>query len=123
MCINGLISRYEFLVSVGSRSAPVRTPRYAHLRKVIRVLRPVEQGSHFCAEPHAGLDFAIELARQIRGEEAPRLFELVLEYDPKPPFAAGTPELAGATLTERVRQIRGPALPPRKRQPCAPRSV
>jgi cyclohexyl-isocyanide hydratase len=27
----------------------------------------------------AGLDFAIELARQIRGEEAPRLFELVLE--------------------------------------------
>jgi cyclohexyl-isocyanide hydratase len=58
----------------------------------------------------AGLDFAIELARQIRGEEAPQLFELVLEYDPKPPFAAGTPELAGATLTERVRQIRGPAI-------------
>ena len=58
----------------------------------------------------AGLDFAIELARQIRGEEAPRLFELVLEYDPKPPFAPGTPELAGATLTERVRQIPGPAI-------------
>jgi cyclohexyl-isocyanide hydratase len=56
----------------------------------------------------AGLDFAIELA--IRGEAMPRLFELVLEYDPKPPFPAGTPELAGATLTDRVRQIRGPAI-------------
>jgi hypothetical protein len=49
----------------------------------------------------AGLEFAIELARQIRGEAAARHFERVLEYDPKPPFAAGTPELAGATLTER----------------------
>jgi cyclohexyl-isocyanide hydratase len=58
----------------------------------------------------AGLDFSFELARQLRREEAPRLFELVLEYDPKPPFAAGTPELAGAPLTDRVRQIRGPAI-------------
>lgn len=58
----------------------------------------------------AGLDFALEFARQLRGDEPPRLFELVLEYDPKPPFAAGTPELAGAPLTERVRQIRGPAI-------------
>jgi cyclohexyl-isocyanide hydratase len=54
----------------------------------------------------AGLDFSFELARQLRGEETPRLFELVLEYDPKPPFPAGTPELAGAPLTDRVRQIR-----------------
>ena len=58
----------------------------------------------------AGLDFSFELARQLCGDEAPRLFELVLEYDPKPPFAAGTPELAGASLTDRVRQIRGPAI-------------
>ena len=58
----------------------------------------------------AGLDFVIELARKIRGEEVARLFELVLEYDPKPPLNAGTPELAGAAMTDRVRQIRGPAI-------------
>ena len=58
----------------------------------------------------AGLDFAIELARQLRGDEAARLFELVLEYDPKPPFAAGTPQQAGSALSDRVRQIRGPAI-------------
>lgn len=48
----------------------------------------------------AGLDFAFELARQLRGETAARLFELVLEYDPKPPFATGTPDLAGPALTD-----------------------
>lgn len=58
----------------------------------------------------AGLDFGFELARQLRSDEAARLFELVLEYNPKPPFAAGTPEQAGAALSDRVRQIRGPVI-------------
>jgi cyclohexyl-isocyanide hydratase len=58
----------------------------------------------------AGLDFAIELARQLQGAETARLFELVLEYDPKPPFASGTPEQAGAAPSDRVREIRGPAI-------------
>jgi cyclohexyl-isocyanide hydratase len=34
----------------------------------------------------AGLDFSFELARQLRGAAAPRLFEPVLEYDPKRPL-------------------------------------
>jgi len=58
----------------------------------------------------AGIDFAIEFARQLRGDEAARLFELVLEYDPKPPLSAGTPELAGPGLTDRVLQIRSSVL-------------
>lgn len=76
--------------------------------KVDRVV--VDRNRVTAAGVTAGLDFALTLARQIRGEEAARLFELVLEYDPKPPFAAGTPELAGAPLTDRVRRIRGPAI-------------
>jgi cyclohexyl-isocyanide hydratase len=58
----------------------------------------------------AGLDFGLELARRMRGEDAARLIQLVLEYDPKPPLDAGSPEKAGAELTSRVRQIRGPAI-------------
>ena len=58
----------------------------------------------------AGIDFGFELARQLRGGETARLFELVLEYDPKPPFASGTPEQASVALTDRVRQIRSPAI-------------
>ncbi len=58
----------------------------------------------------AGLDFGLELARRIRDEETARTIQLVLEYDPKPPFSAGTPEQAGAALTDRVKQFRGPAI-------------
>lgn len=58
----------------------------------------------------AGLDFGLEIARQIRGEETARLIQLLLEYDPKPPFDAGSPEHAGPQLTDRVRSARGAAI-------------
>jgi cyclohexyl-isocyanide hydratase len=55
----------------------------------------------------AGIDFGLEIARQIRGEEAARLIQLLLEYDPKPPFDSGSPERAGPELTTRIRGMRG----------------
>lgn len=58
----------------------------------------------------AGIDFGLELARELRGEDYARLIQLVLEYNPEPPFAAGTPRQAGHVLTQRVLEIRGPAL-------------
>lgn len=44
----------------------------------------------------AGIDFALTLMALIRGEEQARLVQLSLEYDPAPPFDAGSPERAGA---------------------------
>jgi cyclohexyl-isocyanide hydratase len=58
----------------------------------------------------AGIDFGLELARELRGEDCARLIQLVLEYNPEPPFSAGTPQQAGQALTQRVIEIRGPAL-------------
>jgi len=58
----------------------------------------------------AGLDFGLEIARQIRGEDAARLIQLLLEYNPKPPLAAGSPEHAGPELTARVLKARGAAI-------------
>jgi cyclohexyl-isocyanide hydratase len=58
----------------------------------------------------AGIDFGLELARELRGEDYARLIQLVLEYNPEPPFAAGTPQHAGHALTQRVLEIRSPAL-------------
>ncbi len=58
----------------------------------------------------AGIDFGLELARDIRGEDHARLIQLVLEYDPQPPFAAGTPQQAGSALTQSVLNIRAPAI-------------
>ncbi len=47
----------------------------------------------------AGIDFGLTLLAQLRGEMTAKVTQLVIEYDPKPPFDAGTPELAGPELT------------------------
>jgi cyclohexyl-isocyanide hydratase len=51
----------------------------------------------------AGIDFALVLASEILGEEAAKTIQLAIEYDPKPPYDAGSPETAGAALVERLR--------------------
>jgi cyclohexyl-isocyanide hydratase len=52
----------------------------------------------------AGIDFALTLAALLRGENAARTIQLAMEYDPQPPFAAGSPERAGPELTEALRK-------------------
>jgi len=51
----------------------------------------------------AGIDFGLSLAARLKGEEAARRVQLVLEYAPAPPFRNGTPEEAGP---ERVATLR-----------------
>ena len=46
----------------------------------------------------AGIDFALTLVAAIRGEAFAKAVQLSLEYDPAPPFDAGTPEKAGPAL-------------------------
>ncbi|MCJ2035908.1 DJ-1/PfpI family protein [Methylobacterium sp. J-068] len=53
----------------------------------------------------AGLDFALALAARLRGPDSARTSQLVAEYAPAPPFAAGTPEAAGPAITARARAI------------------
>jgi cyclohexyl-isocyanide hydratase len=48
----------------------------------------------------AGIDFALTLLEEICGEARAREAALALEYDPQPPFDAGTPETAGTAVTE-----------------------
>ncbi|AUX39968.1 glutamine amidotransferase [Sorangium cellulosum] len=50
----------------------------------------------------AGIDFGLTLLGLLRGDDAARLTQLMLEYDPAPPFDAGTPEAAGPELTQRI---------------------
>jgi cyclohexyl-isocyanide hydratase len=52
----------------------------------------------------AGIDFALRLVAELSDEDTARAIQLGLEYDPEPPFRAGTPALAGEELTARVRQ-------------------
>ena len=47
----------------------------------------------------AGIDFGLTLLAELRGEHTAKLTQLMLEYDPKPPFDTGTPKAAGPELT------------------------
>ena len=51
----------------------------------------------------AGIDFGLTVAAELAGEEVAKSIQLVLEYDPQPPFESGSPEKAGP---ERVKRIR-----------------
>jgi cyclohexyl-isocyanide hydratase len=58
----------------------------------------------------AGIDFGLALAAELAGEDAARMIQLALEYDPRPPFDAGSPQGAGAALVERYRALMAPRL-------------
>ncbi len=51
----------------------------------------------------AGLDMALTLAAKIAGEQVAQAIQLGLEYDPEPPFDAGSPHTAPAEIVEAVR--------------------
>jgi cyclohexyl-isocyanide hydratase len=57
----------------------------------------------------AGLDFALTLAALLRDEDFARRIQLVLEYDPKPPFDVGAPE-RNRGIAEDIRHRRAPLL-------------
>jgi putative intracellular protease/amidase len=48
----------------------------------------------------AGIDMALTLAAQIAGEEVAQAIQLGIEYDPQPPFQAGSPKTAPAQIVE-----------------------
>jgi cyclohexyl-isocyanide hydratase len=56
----------------------------------------------------AGIDFGLALAAELAGEEVARTIQLALEYDPQPPFHAGSPEAAGPALVAQLRAQQAP---------------
>jgi cyclohexyl-isocyanide hydratase len=52
----------------------------------------------------AGIDFALELAREIAGTAAAQAIQLGLEYDPAPPFEMGSPSNTPSSVREVVEQ-------------------
>ncbi len=51
----------------------------------------------------AGIDMAPCLVRSIAGDDLAQGIQLGIEYDPKPPFGAGSPRKAPGHLVELVR--------------------
>jgi transcriptional regulator GlxA family with amidase domain len=50
----------------------------------------------------AGIDMALTLAATIEGPEFAQTLQLMIEYDPAPPFDTGSPEKAGPAAVERA---------------------
>jgi putative intracellular protease/amidase len=51
----------------------------------------------------AGIDMALQLALEIGGPQLAQAIQLGLEYDPQPPFDAGSPQKAPSEIVEAVR--------------------
>lgn len=53
----------------------------------------------------AGLDFGLTLLAEMQGEDTARLTQLMMEYDPQPPFNSGSPTTASAELVAAARAV------------------
>ena len=58
----------------------------------------------FAAGVTAGIDGALRLAAELRGDEAAQAIQLHMVYAPEPPFNSGTPETAPAAVLEQARR-------------------
>ncbi len=51
----------------------------------------------------AGIDFALKVAADAFGADLAKSIQLAIEYNPQPPFNAGSPEGAGEAIVSRTR--------------------
>lgn len=56
----------------------------------------------------AGIDFALAVAAQIAGDDAAKTIQLLIEYNPAPPFACGHPDVADSHIVSALRQKMAP---------------
>ena len=68
--------------------------------------RVVEQGQVITAAGvSSGIDMALTLAAKIAGPEVAQAIQLGIEYDPQPPFDAGSVDKAPAEIVALVREV------------------
>ena len=68
--------------------------------------RVVWQGTHISgAGVSAGIDMALSLTERVHGRELAEALQLVIEYDPQPPFDSGSLEKASPETFRRARRV------------------
>ena len=76
------------------------------------LMRVVEQGKVVTAAGvSAGIDMGLRLAAKIAGDDVAMAIQLGIEYDPQPPFDAGSPEKAPAHIVDLLRGMSRHAAP------------
>jgi cyclohexyl-isocyanide hydratase len=64
----------------------------------------------FAAGVTAGIDGALRLAAELRGDTVAQEIQLQMAYAPEPPFDSGTPETAPAGVLEKAKQAMAPII-------------
>lgn len=78
----------------------------AELGAVVSTERVVVDGDVITAAGvSAGIDMALTLIAKLWGEERAQLVQLMFEYDPRPPFNAGSPETAPPQIVDLARGL------------------
>ena len=68
--------------------------------------RVVEQGKVITsAGVSSGIDMALVLMANIAGDEFAQAIQLLIEYDPQPPFDTGSTSKAPPEIVERIREM------------------
>jgi putative intracellular protease/amidase len=68
--------------------------------------RVVEQGKVITAAGvSSGIDMALVLAAKIAGDDFAKAIQLLIEYDPQPPFDAGSTAKAPPEIVDRIREL------------------
>jgi transcriptional regulator GlxA family with amidase domain len=78
----------DTLASLGARPVPDRVVQHG---KIITA-----------AGVSSGIDMALRLVQLMHGDEAAQAIQLGIEYDPEPPFDAGSPDKAPPAIVEAV---------------------
>ncbi len=79
----------------------------AHLGAAPVNERVVRDGKYMTAAGvSAGLDMGLTLAAELAGEHTAKAIQLLVEYDPQPPFDAGSVATAPADIVESIRAVR-----------------
>jgi putative intracellular protease/amidase len=66
--------------------------------------RVVSDGKYVTAAGvSAGIDMALTLAGRVAGDDVAQAIQLMIEYDPQPPYDAGSPDRAPAEVVSRLR--------------------
>lgn len=80
----------------------------AHFGAVPDPARVVRDGNVFTGGGvTAGIDIALAIVAELRGEKAAKLIQLAIEYAPAPPFASGRPETADEETIAAARKLFG----------------
>jgi transcriptional regulator GlxA family with amidase domain len=70
-----------------------------------RVVEHLDRRIVTAAGVSAGIDMALRLAELLTDDVTARAQQLMLEYDPQPPFDAGTPQKAGPEVLARAQEL------------------